>query len=162
MDKMTKDSTLEVMGNKAEDSTWVEQEGSSPKTRMFTCHRLSISNRCFHKTHKIGNVGIMANVYSYIFAAFIFSCTVMLVNVTFDIVDTRGLHFKVAKFSLVCSFSNGTAKSKLPIFAFLCCGEFVKIPKRYERNYRFFLKNSVCMKHLGKKETFGCGSLQNY
>ena len=37
--KTIKDSTQEAMGNKAEDSTWVEQEDSSPKIRKFSyCH----------------------------------------------------------------------------------------------------------------------------
>ena len=33
---MIKDSTQEAMGNKAEDSTWVEQEDSFPRIRKFT------------------------------------------------------------------------------------------------------------------------------
>ena len=40
---MIRDSTQDPMGNKEEDSTWVEQEDSSPRTRKFPyCHILNM------------------------------------------------------------------------------------------------------------------------
>ena len=107
----------------------------------------------FSRTHKIGNIGIIANfLFSHISSSF-FICTMMLVNVKLDISGYRKITFSKLQTSLVKLIFNGTAKTNLVILTFLCCWEFAKNPSRF--NSSAFLGNtrgpklhpsSVCMR----------------
>ena len=78
----------------------------------------------FSKTHNIGNIGIIANlIVPYICSFLLYLYYFTLVNVKLDVHEDYILKLQI---SLVLFISNGKAKTKLVILAFLYCGEFVK------------------------------------
>ena len=72
----------------------------------------------FSRTHKIGNIGIIANfVFPFICSKYDISCQWVQVD-----------YISRLQTLLAYFISNGTAKTKLPILAFLYRGGFVKNP----------------------------------
>ena len=82
-----------------------------------------MTSRIFHEYIKVGNVGIIANfVFSYICSFLLYLHQPMLVNVKLEAKDyISRLHTL-----LDLLIFNGTAKMKLTMLEFLCCGELVK------------------------------------
>ena len=60
----------------------------------------------FSQTHKMGNIGIIANfVFTEICSFLLYLHYMMLVNVKLDIsMDPRGLHLKIMKFIVFVHF----------------------------------------------------------